>query len=356
MSVERKFDRELEVVVPVQPLAESVIYAHSTRIADFATPAIERVLQPGTELPEHVVRIQVRTGDTQTHAELHEAPHAPIGRLKHEIKRALHRNVPRIDLHDQFAMDMRFSFMGNYAHLIHDVLAPLRFIEQTLLKDGEITPTAIHVILPKAAPSLALSLLEFAGVPTLCTDGVVGAHLISITQELNLSHLPSLVHQPFVPSPAVVQERVFVSRRGLRSLLNEEEVTDYLRGEGFERVYTEDLSFADQWTLLANAREVVGIHGAGLSSLGFSSHRPRTEQPRFALTELFSPGFVTTCFRTYAAVLGGHWVGVRGKMTPEVIRDLDLLEKTRAHENASFEVDIESLSEAVRHSRSKVRS
>ena len=121
----------------------------------------------------------------------------------------------------------------------------------------------------------------------------------------------------------------------------------FLDSEGFERVYMEDLSITHQWSLLGQASEIVGIHGAGLSSIGFSIQRPMPDGPRFRLIELYSPGFSSSCYRDYAAVLDGSWTGVRGKITPEVVRDLDLRGDSRAHANAPFEVDLESLEEAL---------
>lgn len=347
MSLERAYDIE----IPAIPIPETRVYAHRTRIADFDSPDVERIVRPVSEIPRHRVEIRLTTGDSRTNVENHPAPAAPVPRLKYEIKRVLHRRAPRIDLGDRFALDMRFSFMGNYAHLIHDVLGPLRMIEETLGADGvDLSP--IHVILPRQAPPLALKVLEFAGVPTVCTDGVVHGRLITITQELNIALLPHLVRQPFADRKQPTPERVFVSRRGARTILNEEPVMKLLESEGFERFYMEDLSIGEQWSLLGHAREVVGIHGAGLSSLAFSLHRPNPSGPRFRLVELFSAGFSSTCFRDYAAVLGGTWVGVRGKITPEIIRDLDVLGHSRAHDNASFEVDTEALAMALEHSRS----
>jgi hypothetical protein len=113
----------------------------------------------------------------------------------------------------------------------------------------------------------------------------------------------------------------------------------------------EDLAIGEQWSTLAFATEVVGIHGAGLASLGFSIHNDAQQTPRFRLIELFSPGFSSSCFRDYAGVLGGRWVGVRGRITSEVVEQLDILDRPRAHENANFSVDLDGLSEALEHAR-----
>lgn len=347
------FERAYDIEIPAIAIPETRVFAHGTRMSDFDSPSIERIIKPATELRSHTVRIRLATGDSRTAIEWRPTPGAATERLKYEIKRTLHSREPIIDIGEKIAIDLRFSDTGNYAHLIHDVLGPLRMIEQTLKKDSALPSTPIHMILPKKAPPIALRVLEFAGVPTICTDGVVRGRLLSVTQELNIAQLPHLVHQPFDVWPAPMPDRVFVSRREARSILNEDAVMNFLDNEGFQRIYMEDMPIAQQWSILGSASEVVGIHGAGLSSLGFSIGRPKKDGPRFRLIELFSAGFASSCFRDYAAVLGGTWVGVRGKITPEIVRDLDLLGKSRAHDQASFEVDIDSLAEALKYSRSE---
>ena len=347
-----KVDRAYDIEVPAVPIPETRVFAHGTRMSDFDSPSIERIIKPASEIRRHVVEIRLGSGDSLTNIENHPVPSAASERLKYEVKRALHRREPAIELGDRIALDLRFSFMGNYAHLIHDVLGPLQLIAETLEADSSVPSAPLHLVLPQKLPPIAARVLEFAGVPFLRTDGIVRGRLLTITQELNIALLPYLVHQPFEEWPHPTPERVFVSRRGARSLINEEAVTEFLGAEGFERVYMEDLPIAQQWTMLENAKEIVGIHGAGLSSLGFSARRPRPAGPRFRLIELFSAGFASSCFRDYAAVLDGQWVGVRGKITPEIVRDLDLRGDSRAHDHASFEVDLDSLAEALAYSRS----
>lgn len=344
-------DRVHNIDIPAVPIPETRVFAYQTRMSDFDTPSIERIIKPETEMPNHTAQIRLAVENTPTAAECRAVPKSPTQRLRYEVKRYLHSREPRIDLGDKVAMDFRFSHTGNYAHLIHDVLGPLRMVERALMEDSFLSGSPINVILPLKAPPLALKVLGQAGVPVICTNSVVSGRLISITQELNVALLPNLVHQPFETWPDPTPEKVYVSRRGVRSVINEDEVARFLADEGFVRVYMEDLPIPQQWSMLGNAKEVVGIHGAGLSSLGFSIHRPRDEGPRFRLVELFSAGFSSSCFREYAAVLGGTWVGVRGQVTPEIVRDLDVLGRNRAHDQASFKVDVNSLSEALSYSR-----
>ena len=346
-----RFERSYEVKIPAVPIPETRVFAHATRMSDFASPEIERILKPASELRQHTVTIEVRSGNSLTAAENHPVPTAAYPRLKHEIKSRLHQATPVVNLGDQYGLDMRFRFLGNYAHLIHDVIGPVRLIERTLEADANAPTRPVHVIMPKNAPPLAKKVLDFAGIPTLATDGAVTGDLISITQELNLTLLSHLRRQPVEAWSTPTPERVFVARRGARSIENMEAVTRFLADQGFTRIYMEDLAIGEQWSTLAFAKEIVGIHGAGLANLGFSIHNDAAQTPRFRLVELFSPGFSSSCFRDYAGVLDGRWVGVRGRITPEVVQELDILDRPRAHENACFTVDLDSLSEALEYVR-----
>ncbi|HEX5707059.1 MAG TPA: glycosyltransferase family 61 protein [Pyrinomonadaceae bacterium] len=66
-------------------------------------------------------------------------------------------------------------------------------------------------------------------------------------------------------------ESVYISRARApkRRVENEEEVVSVVREFGFEVVYAEDLTFAEQVRLHARARRLVSIHGAGLTNMLF---------------------------------------------------------------------------------------
>ena len=345
-------DLEYRVDLPEIQVPPTRVYAHATRMSDFDSPDVERIMKPAYALPTHPLVIDAHEGLSATHVETRPAPDSPLARLKHAIKQRLHARRPLVEIGDGFALETRFMFLGNYAHLIHDLIAPLRLIERTLDERGA-GSGPVHVILPANAPALAVRVLDHAGIPWIATDGAVRGRILRASQELNIALLGELAHQPASLPASPVEERVYVSRRGARTVLNDDAVTSFLAERGYVRFFMEDLSVGDQWALLGTARDIVGIHGAGLSSLGLSAGRtPETHPdgrpaPRFRLVELFSPGFSSTCFREYAAVLDGRWVGVRGRITAEVVRDLDELGNTRAHDMASFEVDLTALEEAL---------
>jgi len=56
-----------------------------------------------------------------------------------------------------------------------------------------------------------------------------------------------------------------------RRIVNEAEVTDYLKREGFEVVFWEKLSFSEQVQVAAQATILIGLHGAGLTNMMFMS-------------------------------------------------------------------------------------
>lgn len=65
--------------------------------------------------------------------------------------------------------------------------------------------------------------------------------------------------------------RIFISRarsRG-RKIVNEEEVAAFLADRGYERIFAEDLTFAEQVGLMQDTDVLVSQHGAGLTNLIF---------------------------------------------------------------------------------------
>lgn len=66
-------------------------------------------------------------------------------------------------------------------------------------------------------------------------------------------------------------ERIYVSRAkaSRRQVLNEAEVADYVHSKGFAIVQLEDYTFTEQVSLMARARILISIHGAGLTNMLF---------------------------------------------------------------------------------------
>ena len=67
-------------------------------------------------------------------------------------------------------------------------------------------------------------------------------------------------------------ERVFLARRDVRHLRNQEEVERLAEEYGYRTLYAEDYSLRDQLSIGAHARHVLAIHGAAMSLLLMSEH------------------------------------------------------------------------------------
>ena len=84
-------------------------------------------------------------------------------------------------------------------------------------------------------------------------------------------------------------QRIFISRRGPRSIVNEREVLRSLQPLGFERLRLEGMPLAEQIAVFSRAECVVGPHGAGLTNLTFC--RPGTK-----VVEIGTPYRPWACF------------------------------------------------------------
>jgi len=101
-------------------------------------------------------------------------------------------------------------------------------------------------------------------------------------------------------------KRIYVSRRsGLeRVLRNEEEVVRLLGEFGFERVYCEDSTFAQQVEMFRQAEFVVGPHGGGLTNTVWCERGTK-------VLEIFHPQSVRRCYWSIAQSIGlVHYCGV----------------------------------------------
>lgn len=102
------------------------------------------------------------------------------------------------------------------------------------------------------------------------------------------------------PLPAESRtRRLYISRARarFRRLLNEEAIWPMLEARGFERIFMEDLGFAEQVELMRRAETVVAPHGAGLTNMMFCA-------PGTRVVEIASPGFPNPNFYALAAAMG----------------------------------------------------
>ncbi|NJN24994.1 MAG: glycosyltransferase family 61 protein [Cyclobacteriaceae bacterium] len=92
--------------------------------------------------------------------------------------------------------------------------------------------------------------------------------------KLNINKLKHKIHDHY-SSKNLVQyhwQNIFVSRAKAKSrkLENESEVSWILENYGFKTIYFEDYTFSEQFMIMQNCKNLIVLHGAGLTNMIFS--------------------------------------------------------------------------------------
>lgn len=168
---------------------------------------------------------------------------------------------------------------NNYYHSLIDYIPRIYLLNQPeyhniesikLLFDGELTKVE-KFILPKILPD-NITLMPVNTNKTYQLEMLI---LPSFLSSIEAGYLPSAyidyLLEKIAPSRSRNKvKRIYISRREIRCILNEEELLNFLVTYGFEKYCLEDLSMERQIELFYDAEFVVAPHGAGLANLIFS--------------------------------------------------------------------------------------
>jgi hypothetical protein len=196
-----------------------------------------------------------------------------------------------------------------YYHWIFESLPRLKLLEDVI---GEID----YLIVPYNLKRFHLETLSLLGVPEEKLLKIKdGDHLLC--ENLFVPSLSSVskwgcdfLRESFIPKDVAEPHRlIYISRNDAlyRKIINEEEVEDYLRDIGFEIVQMSELNFLEQVKLCAEARIVVGPHGAGLSNTVFCRNAK--------ILEIFSPSYDAN-FWWLANQVGNEYYYLLGEDAP----------------------------------------
>ncbi len=202
----------------------------------------------------------------------------------------------------------------NYAHWLTDNLIYL-FIYVTKMK-----PLGIKIVLPDSLLGFAKETVEIMGIEAtdiiVAGDEVLAFDDLHFTDTIYFGEIPQLfkdaVHYLKAnalkgqPAPSADQS-VYISRRDAvsRPLINNAELEAGLVQSGFDIVSTGDLTLRAQIALFANAKIVVGQHGAGLINAIFC-------ESGAVLIELFPEYMLQAHFWTAASLVGLRYGFVSG--------------------------------------------
>lgn len=183
-----------------------------------------------------------------------------------------------------------------------------------LLTALELDPE-VRILLPAQYPTFVRQALELrlGGLfdqRVAITEGPVRVpNLLLLQTEVDAGFVPpitiDILRNYYLPNysslPAGYRD-VYISRRYVprRAMSNEAALEEALRKRGFEIVYSEHLSFADQVKLFSQARKVVALHGAGMSNLVWA---PAGLQ----VLEIFPNGYFNDCYARLTVQLGHEY-------------------------------------------------
>jgi hypothetical protein len=262
--------------------------------------------------------------------------------------------------------------MGHYlVGVIPIILAAKNRISAELSQEID-----IHVIVREKPNPMVLQIFEAIGIPLIATEAKVLGRIVQTkpkpvetwldgklwhTGGYPMGGLLPEIYEPiqsrFQVDQGSTPEKIFISRKHGRLLENEQEISDLLAAHGFQKCYFEldELPVLRQWQIIAGARDIVAIHGAGMTSMTFNPNgfaQPRGDLSGLRIIELHGAGFFVDFNRRLAAIMNAHWCGVRGRITPQIVRDLDERDKRQAHHQSSFHIDPKTLEMALKYSAS----
>jgi capsular polysaccharide biosynthesis protein len=229
----------------------------------------------------------------------------PDGSFASEV---LYGNIPKLRAERGFAIPLPgpgeklsgpcfflgFPWWRNYGHWHRDVLGQLYGVLPLLPRDTRfVVPLRLAAFQRETIRALGIS--EERLVP-------MGSHQTFQVEDLFFTpHTESPaprwrwlregILSAYGICPTQGTRRLYISRRDFarRGVLNEAEVEACLANYGFETIMPEKLSHRDQVALFAQAKVIVGSHGAGLTNVLYA--------PRGAcLIDILAPTFVTPFF------------------------------------------------------------
>lgn len=202
----------------------------------------------------------------------------------------------------------------NYAHWLTDNLIYL-YVYVTKMK-----PLGVKIVLPDSLLGFAKETVEIMGIEPadiiVAGDDVMAFDDLHFMDTIYFGEIPQIfkeaVHHLKVnglkgqAAPSVDQS-VYISRRDAvsRPLINNAELEARLLQSGFDIVATGELTLRAQIALFANAKIVLGQHGAGLINAIFC-------EPGAVLVELFPEYMLQAHFWTAASLVGVRYGFVSG--------------------------------------------
>lgn len=195
-------------------------------------------------------------------------------------------------------------YAQGYPHWILEVLPRLMGLN---VLPTNLKPTLIFNDELSSFQKNSLDLMGFTNYPKIyLKDNYIQSNYLFLPSYMGISGSPhpyscKWVRETLLKSIEVnneSQKRLYISRKfaSKRRLINEEEIIPYLIDNGFDIIYTEQLSFENQVTLFSQAEIVIAPHGGGLTNLLFVPKKCK-------VLELLDKDYVSDYYYNLASIL-----------------------------------------------------
>lgn len=311
-----------------QEIAASKSFTYPTRLAAAWTPDILEINHPAHVLNRGDIKIYAVQGSTRSTA-------IPTRNI---FRKAYRNRVTPLSYENEYLFDCRFDTDRNIAHIMARMVAPALAAKRFLPN--------LKVVIDANPSAMVTTIFGLLEIPTICTDRNLLGKIVSLPKfdvgDYEVMYRSLFGSFRFPQANHQTPDRVFIARKGERRLINEPEIEALLREYGFQKFYYEDIPIYQQWAVTQNAKCIVALHGAALSSLVFNHNTVK-------LVELFHPGYVVNMYRNIVNAVGGSWCGVTGQITADVIEELDFKQKARAFALHPTKIDPRSLRMALEY-------
>lgn len=311
---------DIRLKLPRFNCSEAWLFGSKTRLADRATPCVEKIQLPSA--PSIEGTFQLSLSSTPHRSAAYEAGNSALTRAWTKLLRDKVVDLSRYEA----VVDLRVHSPENWAHAFTNQL-PVALLVREKLREAGINNVA--VMLPEKISSKVEQLFRICDFDLVRTNQPAYGNICELEIEPWLSIRgirPDIVrrnldHDSFrrkFSAEHCLGEKVYVSRKDTRKQTNESDIWSLLEKRGYTRLYLEDCSLEEQVATLAFAKDIIAVHGASLGPLLL---RPAVNPEPFTMIEIFSPAHVTNVYRMIAEQIGGRWLGVRGQPWPELLRE-----------------------------------
>ena len=286
-------------------------------LVDRSLPACEEILLPEAITERGYLRFHITEEKESSNSKV-------LGKI-HNYKNKIYNCFGfchTYNVNDELILDLRIYSPSNWAHAFTNHLPLALCVRRSIMAKAK---ENIIIVLPENISNSIKLLFESVNFKVLLSNNAVVGRLIVFDMKpwrsiRCLRH--KIVQNELAETKLYTQvralksmstDKLFVSRKDSRRLVNENEVSAFLKSKGYMTVYLEDYTLFEQLSLLSYAKKIVAIHGAGLGPLLL---RKNFNNNSFELVEIFTPAHVSDCYRVMTHQLGGKWIGVRGKAWP----------------------------------------